>query len=54
MHTKFESKNLKGRGDFGDVGADEKIILKRILNKTGARMWAGFSSLRIGSSFRLL
>jgi hypothetical protein len=33
MHTKFWSKNLKGRDNFEDIGVDGVIILEWILEK---------------------
>jgi hypothetical protein len=33
MHTKFWSRNMKGRDHFEDIGVDVKIILEWILGK---------------------
>jgi len=33
MHTKFRSENLKGRDYTEDLGVDERVILKRILER---------------------
>jgi hypothetical protein len=33
MHTKFLSPNMKGKGHFGDLEVDGKVILTRILKK---------------------
>jgi hypothetical protein len=41
MHIKFESKVLKERLYLGDLGADNKIILKRSVKKRGMRMCIG-------------
>jgi hypothetical protein len=30
MHTKFLSKNLKGRDNFGDLGVDVRMDLKQM------------------------
>jgi hypothetical protein len=38
MHTKFKSKNLKGRGNFKDEDVDGRIVLKSILIKYVKRM----------------
>jgi hypothetical protein len=32
MHTKFSSRNLKGRCLLADIDIDEKKILEKILN----------------------
>jgi hypothetical protein len=42
-------KNLKGSNRLGDIGIDERIILKRILKKYLMGMWTGVVCLRIGS-----
>jgi hypothetical protein len=41
LHTKFHSGNLKGRDHFGDLGADERIILKWILKEQVLWLWNG-------------
>jgi hypothetical protein len=33
MHTTFQSENLKGRDNLGELGIDGRIILKCILKK---------------------
>jgi hypothetical protein len=35
IRTKFYSGKLKRKDNFGDLGVDERIILKWILQKTG-------------------
>jgi hypothetical protein len=44
------SGNLKGRDHSEDIGVDGMIILKRILEEQGWKMWIGFIWLRIGTS----
>jgi hypothetical protein len=44
----------KGERPYGDLGTDERIILKWILKKQDGKIWIGFVWLRIGSSGRLL
>jgi hypothetical protein len=44
---------LTGRGRL-DLGVDERIILKEILNTYRVKICTGFIWLRIGSSSRLL
>jgi hypothetical protein len=41
MYTLFLSENLKGGDHVEDIGADEKIILERILGKQGGKMQTG-------------
>jgi hypothetical protein len=46
-------ENLKGRDHLVDLGIEELIILKCILEKYGGKAWAGFMFLRIGTSGEL-
>jgi hypothetical protein len=54
MHTKFWSKNLKGRDMSGDLGVGGRIILEWILEKMGGKLWSEFIWLRIWTSGGLL
>jgi hypothetical protein len=47
MHTQFWSKYLKEQDHLGDLGVDERIILRWVLHKWGMTMWIGFIWLRI-------
>jgi len=38
VHTRFWSENLKENDQLGDLGVDERIILKCILKKQDSRM----------------
>jgi hypothetical protein len=40
--TKFYSGNLKGRDQLEDLGGDGNIILKRMLQKYGVKIWIPF------------
>jgi hypothetical protein len=51
---KFLFENLKGRDYLADQGTDEKLILKRILEKYGGKVWTGLIWLRIGPDGGLL
>jgi hypothetical protein len=35
----FRSENFKGKGDLEDLDVDDRIILKRILQKQDERVW---------------
>jgi hypothetical protein len=50
MHTKFWSKNLKGRDYSEELDSDGKIILEWILGKYDWKVWTEFIWLRIGTS----
>jgi hypothetical protein len=51
MHTQFWSENLKGRDHLEELqDVDRKIILERILGKSGGKEWTGFIWLRIVAS----
>jgi hypothetical protein len=41
MNTKFQSVNLGGRYQLGDLYIDERIILKHV--KYRVRLWTGFT-----------
>jgi hypothetical protein len=43
-------ENIKRRDHLGDLGVDERIIFKWILEKDGVRMWIEFIWLRIGTN----
>jgi hypothetical protein len=42
---------MKERDRLGDLGADERIILKLILNKKHVTVWNGLNWIKIGLSF---
>jgi hypothetical protein len=48
MHTPLLSENLKGMDHSKDLGIDGRIILERILEKQGRKLWTGFMWLRTG------
>jgi hypothetical protein len=54
MHTTFWSENLKGTDYSEDIGVHGKIILDRILEEQGGKLWTGFTWLWIGTSGWLL
>jgi hypothetical protein len=54
MHAKFWFENLKRRDYLEDLDIDGSIILKRMLEKWGGKVWTGFIWLRIGTSGWLL
>jgi hypothetical protein len=54
MHTRFWSKNLKGRDHPENLGEDRKIMLEQTLRKQGGNVWTGSIWLRIGTSGGLL
>jgi hypothetical protein len=45
---------MKGRGRLEDLGIDERIILKCVLQKSYRISRIGFTCLRIGTSFGFL
>jgi len=47
--TGFWWGNLRERDQWGDTGADEKIILKWVFRKWDVGIWTGSSWLRIGT-----
>jgi hypothetical protein len=50
VSTKCCSENLKGRAHSEDFGVGGEIILGRILENQGRKLWTGFIRLRIGTS----
>ena len=54
LRTEFWCLNLKARYFLGDLGAGNKIILKRILNKYDGNKWIGYGWLWIGTKWRVL
>ena len=50
----FRWGNLMERDHLGDLGIDERIILKLIFNKSDRRVWIGLIWLRIGTGGGLL
>lgn len=49
VHGKVSAECVKKRNILRDPGDDDRIILKRILKKYGARIWMGFIWLKIRS-----
>jgi hypothetical protein len=49
VFTGFWWENLKERDHWGDLGLDERIILRRIFRKWYVGVWTGLSWLRIGA-----
>jgi hypothetical protein len=47
-------ENVKQLCHLGDLGLDERIILKCILVQYGVNMWTGFNWLRVRFSDGLL
>jgi hypothetical protein len=47
--TSFEVlvKKFQKKGLLGDLGTEEKVIIKCILNKYGVRMWTIFIMLKV-------
>jgi hypothetical protein len=54
MCKKFCLENLKGRDHSGDLGVNDRIILKWMLLTSGWRVWIGFICMKIGIGSRLL
>jgi len=50
MCKKFWSENLKVRDHSEDLGVDGRIVLERILEKQGGKLWTDFIWLGIGTS----
>jgi hypothetical protein len=47
-------RKLKGRDHLEVLGVNRRIILKRILEKSGEMAWTGFTWLTIGTDGELL
>jgi len=48
-YTEFRWGNLRKRIHLGDLGVDERILLKWIFRKLDVEVWTGSSWLRIGT-----
>jgi hypothetical protein len=53
-HTGFRWVNLKERGQLRKLGADDRITMKRTLEKQSGRAWIRSIWLRIRAIGRLL
>ena len=47
----FAGGNLKERGNLDDLDLDEKVMWNCIFKKQDGKLWTGFVSLRIGTSW---
>jgi hypothetical protein len=48
-HTRFLSEELKETDHLEDLGADGRILLKRIFKTWDGEAWTGLICLRIGT-----
>jgi hypothetical protein len=50
----LSSENFNGRDYVGELGIDDRIIIKYALKKYSGSVWTGFSRLRVGTIGGLL
>jgi hypothetical protein len=50
MLAEFWLENLKGKYHSEDLGLDERMILKSMLEKQCSMLWTGFFWLRMGTA----
>jgi hypothetical protein len=46
LHIGISRKSLKERTILGDLGIEDRITIKCILNKQGVRVWNGILTVR--------
>jgi hypothetical protein len=55
MHASFQSENLKGKDNLGDIGVDGRIMIYvKIYLNNRVLVWTGFVWLNMRSSSGLL
>jgi hypothetical protein len=54
MHTGFEWGNMRGRGQWKDLGADDRIILQNRSSRGATGEWTELFWLRMGTGGGLL
>jgi hypothetical protein len=54
VHTGFWCEDLWGGDHLGDLGVDERIILKWIFKRWDGEAWTGLIWLRVGTGGGLL